>query len=83
VDLHWRAWQGRINRQYFRANGGITRGVDFQRGTPAILTISTSVARFRRPPEDEWVIVVPRRMVELVQEVIPQIAGSGPDSEEW
>jgi heme A synthase len=71
------------NGEYFRANGDIIRGVDFQRGTSAILTISTYMIRFRRPSEEEWVIVVPRRMVELVQEVIPQIVGSGPDSEEW
>jgi hypothetical protein len=83
VDLHWRAWQGRIKHQYFRANGDIIRGVDFQRGTLAILTISTYMIRFRRPSEEEWVIVVPRRMVELVQEVLPQIVGSGLDSEEW
>jgi hypothetical protein len=71
------------NGEYHRANGYIIRRVDFQRGTPAILTISTYIPRFRRPPEEEWVIVVPRRMVELVQEVIPQIVVSGPDSEEW
>jgi hypothetical protein len=71
------------NGEYHRANSFIIRRVDFQRGTPAILTISTYIPRFRRPPEEEWVIVVPRRMVELVQEVVPQIVVSGPDSEEW
>jgi hypothetical protein len=71
-----------VNGHYFEANGATIQGVDFQPGRPAILTISTYYWRFRRPPEDEWVIVVPRRMVEQVREVIPQIAVSEPDREE-
>ena len=71
-----------VNGHYFDANGATIQGVDFQPGTPATLTISTYYWRFRRPPEDEWVIVVPRRMVEQVEEVIPQIVVSEPDREE-
>jgi len=67
------------NGEYFRANGGVIQGVDFQRGNPATLMISTYYWRFRRPPEEEWVIVVPRRMVEQVQDIIPQIVVSEPD----
>ena len=70
------------NGEYFGTNSGVIQGVDFQPGTPAILTITTYTWRFRRPPEDEWVIIVPRRMVEQVQEVIPQIVVSEPDREE-
>ena len=71
-----------VNGHYFTANGPTIQGVDFQPGTPATLTISTYYWRFRRPPEEEWVIVVPRRMMEQVQEVIPQIVVSEPDREE-
>jgi hypothetical protein len=69
------------NSGYFRANGNAITRVELTRGNPTILTIVTYTSRVRGPREEEWEIVVPRRLVDEVEAIVPQIVVSGPGSE--
>jgi len=69
------------NDGYFKANGNAITRVELTRGKPTILTIVTYTSRVRGPREEEWEIVVPRRLVSEVEAVVPQIVVSGPGSD--
>ena len=69
------------NAGYFTANGNAITHVELTRGNPTILTIVTYTSRVRGPREEEWEIVVPRRLVSEVEAVVPQIVVSGPESD--
>jgi hypothetical protein len=69
------------NDGYFTANGNAITRVELTRGKPTILTIVTYTSRVRGPREEEWEIVVPRRLVDEVEAIVPQIVVSGPGSD--
>jgi len=69
------------NDGYFKANGNAITRVELTRGKPAILTIVTYTSRVRGPREEEWEIIVPRRLVDEVEAIVPQIVVSGPGSD--
>jgi len=69
------------NDGYFTANGNAITRVELTRGKPTILTIVTYTSRVRGPREEEWEIVVPRRLVDEVEAIVPHIVVSEPGSD--
>lgn len=66
------------NDQYFRGNGRDKRirRAGLATGDPNILSIEMEgLFRPRGPSEEEWLIMVPPRLVKVVKEVIPRLTG--------